>query len=395
MLKIQKENLEKSKVKLTVSLPPEMMVGYFKKIYDKLASTVEVKGFRRGKAPKNLTIMQIGENRIVSEIVDMALQETYPKALAQEKLIPIASPKIELKKMADLTGEAPELEYTAEIELLPEVEVGNYKKIRIKNKKSKNTSYKDEIDQVLSHLQRQHATFKDIDRPAKNGDRVEMDFEGKERGVMLENLSSKNYPVILGSKVLLPNFEKEILGMKKGEEKKFKANVEPDKKKPAKNIDFTVKVNNVQEVTLPKLDDAFAKKFEKKTIQDLTKAIEEDIIKQKDIKAKQDEEGELIEELLKISKVEVPESLIDQESNRMIEKLKEQTNMSGMTFVKYLEALKKTEEELKKDLRPQAEKTVKTGLVLGEIGKLEKIDLSKEDSGKKVLEKLLDYAREK
>jgi len=393
MLSIKKENLAGSKVKLTINLPPEMMRGFFSRIYNKLAAQTEVKGFRAGKAPRNLTIMAIGESKIVSEIIDLALQETYPKALKDEKLIPIAPPKINIKKMADLVGDTAELEYEAEIDLMPEVKIGDYKKIKIQKSKIKKEAAKEEIDQVLSHLQRQHATFKDIERPAKEGDRVEMDFEGTERGVRLENLSSKNYPVILGSKILISDFEAKIEGMKKGEEKEFKIKLKD------KNIDFKVKMLDVKDVILPPLDDSLAKKFQKNSLLELKNAISADIIKQKELAEKQNRENQVVEGLLKIVQVEVPESLIEQEIHRMIENLKNRISMSGLPFEKYLEqipgskpGIHKTEADLSEDFHDQAQKTVKIGLALGEIGKMEKIDLKQKDAGKLVMKKLIVYA---
>lgn len=394
MLKVTKENLEKSKVKLTVTVPSELMRGFFSKVYNELAQTVEVKGFRKGKAPKNLTLMQIGENRITSDVIDLALKETYPKALEQEKIIPVCPPKINITKMVDLTVDTAELEYDAEVDLLPEIKLGDYYKIRIKNKESRIKVEKAEIDQVLSHLCRQHAEFKDIERAAKEGDRVEMDFEGKERGVVLENLTSKNYPVILGSKVLIPEFEKKIEGMKKGEKKEFKIKIKE------KNIDFKVDLHIVQEVILPKLDDELAKKFGQVSLKKLTSEIEKDILNQKKVAEKQEQEGQVVEALLKIAKVEIPESLVDQEIHRMIDQLRQRTEATGIPFEKYLESLppdekgnKKTEHDLHHEFEPQAEKTVKIGLILGEIGKQEKIDLSKEDAGRKVMEKMLEIAQ--
>lgn len=388
MLNIKKENLPGSKVKLTINIPSELMRDFFARSYKKLASTVEVRGFRTGKAPKNLTISAIGENRLVSDIIDLALQETYGKALKQENILPIAPPKVNIKKMADITADTAELEYEAEVEILPEVKVGNYKKLKIKKIADVKTN-KEELEQVLSHLRRQHATFKDIEREVKEGDRVEIDFEGKERGVVLENLTSKNYPVILGSKVLIPEFEKKVEGMKRGDEKEFKIKIKD------KTVDFKVKVNQTQEVILPELNDELAKKFGKPNMKELNAAIEKDVLEQKKMQEKKNQENQLIEELLKITKVEIPGGLIDQETSRMIEQLKQRTQMSGMPFENYLMQIKKTEEDLKKDFRDQAEKTVKVGLTLGEIGKMEKIDLSKDNAGKKVIEKLLDYSTKK
>ncbi|OGD56501.1 trigger factor [Candidatus Berkelbacteria bacterium RBG_13_40_8] len=388
-MKIIKENLTGSKVKLTINVPPELMRGFFARVYNKLAPTVEVKGFRAGKAPRNLTISAIGENRLISEVIDLTLKETYPQSLKQENIIPVAPPKIEIKKMADLTTDEAILEYVAEIDLLPEVKIGDYKSLKLKVKKLKQEAKKDEIDQVLSHLQRQHAEFKNIDRLAKEGDRVEIDFEGKERGVILENLTSRNYPVILGSKVLIPEFEKKIEGMKKNEEKEFKIKLKD------KEVEFKVKMHLVQEVILPKMDDELAKKFGKKTLEELKKAISEDIVKQKQNQEKQNQENEIVENLLKISKLEIPESLTNQEIQRMIERMKSRIAMSGMPFEKYLEQMHKTEDDLRKDFKDQAEKTVKVGLILGEIGKSEKIDLTKEDAGRKVMDKLIGFASKK
>jgi|GEM_PF-691875 len=412
MLNIKKEILPKSKMKLTIALPPELMRGYFSVIYAKLAPTVSVKGFRPGKAPKNLTIMQIGENLFNSEIIDLALQESYGQALKQEKIIPVAPPKVEIKKMVDLLADNAEMEYEVEVDILPEVKVGDYKKLKIKKEKEQKLEVKkDEIDQVLSHLQRQHAMFNDIERAAKIGDRVEMDFTGTERGVILENLTSKNYPVILGSKVLVPEFEKKVEGMKAGEEKEFEvelnqAHAEHEhnhdhdhdhdheiKVEKTRKIHFKVKMNMVQEVILPELNDDLSKKFGQKSMADLYKIIEADVLSQKKSALKQNKENEVIEALLKITTMEVPESLIGQEVERMFKQLQTRTQEMGLPFDKYLEGLHKTEEELKKDMAVQAEKTVKVGLALGEVGKQEKLDLSQEKSGQQVIEKLIEYSQ--
>ncbi|AKM81973.1 TPA: trigger factor [Candidatus Berkelbacteria bacterium] len=397
MLNVIKENLPKSKIKLSVTLPPEIMRGYFAKVYEKLAPSVNIKGFRPGKAPKHLTIMEIGENRFNSEIIDMALSESYGQVLKQEKLIPVAPPKVEIKKMVDLTADNAEIIYEAELDVLPEVKLGDYKKIKIKKaEESKLKVTKDELDQVFSHLQRQHAEFKGVERAAKEGDRVEMDFEGTERSVVLENLTSKNYPVVLGSKVLIPEFEKKVEGMKAGDEKEFDIELgkgsSPENISLKKKVHFKVKMNLVQEVILPKLDDELATKFGQKNLDDLKKVVEADVLNQKKRAERQNKENEVIEALLKITEVEVPDSLVEQETQRMVDQLKTRTEGMGLPFDKYLESMGKSEEDLKKDMSEQAAKTVKVGLTLGEIGKQEKIDLSKEDSGLKVIEKLVDYA---
>jgi trigger factor len=390
MLEIKRENLGKSKVKLTVKVPSNIMRGFFATVYSKMASSVEVKGFRKGKGPKSLTISAIGENRLSQEIINTALTETYPQALKKENLLPVAPPQINIKMLKDLTNENAELEYEAEIDLLPEVKVGDYKKIKIQKSKIKIEASKEEIDQVIGHLQRQHATFEDKTGEAEMGDRIEMDFEGSERGVVLENLTSKNYPVILGSKVLIPEFEEKIIGTKKGEGKEFKVKIGPEKKE----VNFKVKILNLQKVNLPALDDELSKKFGQQTIDDLEKAVGDDIKKQKEAQHKREEESEIVEQLLKITKLDVSESLVEQETHRMIDELNNRIGMMQMPFEQYLAQIKKTEADLHTEFKVQAEKTVKIGLILGEIAKLEKIDLKGDDAGKKVMEKLLEYAKQ-
>ena len=392
-MEIKKEVLPKSKVKLTVKLlPPEMRV-FFARVYNRIASQIEVKGFRPGQAPRSMIIAAIGENRLQSEIVDEALKESYPQALKKENLIPVSPPRVNLKMMKDLLADTAEIEYEAEVDLLPEVTIGKYKEIRIKKERKEIKVAKEEIEQVLSQLARQQAQFKDIDRPIKQGDRVEINFEAFDKGVKLENLSSKNYPVILGSKVLIPEFEEKLIGLKRGDKKEFKLQLSPNaQEKTKKQIDFKVEILLTQEVISPKFDDEFAKKYKKKNMAELKSAIENDVIKQKEIGQRRALENEMLEKLIKITKVEIPESLIEQEIARQISQIHSRVSATGLSFEQYLNNLNKTEEELKEGLKPQAEKTIKIGLGLGEIAKLEKIDPKDKEAGKKAFDKLYSYA---
>lgn len=391
-MEIKKEILPKSQAKLTIKVSSPEMRGFFARTYNKIAPTIEIKGFRQGMAPKSMTIAAIGENRLQQEIIDLALRETFTGALKKENLIPIAPPKINIKMLKDLTADTAELEYEAEIDLLPEVKLGDYKKIKIKTSDQKIEASEDEVEQVLSHLARTRAEFKDISRPVKAGDRIEINFEGFDKGAKLENLTSKNYPVILGSKVLIPEFEAKLVGLKKGDKKEFVLEMAPtanDKKRP---INFKAEILQTQEVILPKIDDEFAKKYQKKDLAELKKAIKEDVIKQKEQQQQRNIENAVLEELIKITQVKVSDSLIGQEVDRQINDIRSRTAGMGLTFEKYLENLKKTEEEFRENLKPHAAKTIKIGLALGEIVKQEKMDPKDKEAGHKALEKLIGYA---
>jgi len=371
------------------------MRGFFSRAYNKLAAGAEVKGFRKGMAPRTLTIAAIGENRLNSEILDLALKETYLAALKQENIIPVSSPKVSIKMLKDLTVDTAELEYETETDILPEVKIGDYKKLDIKIARQGNLEIKatdEEINQVISHLRRQKAQFKDIARHLKEGDRAEINFEGFERGVKIENLSSKNYPVILGSKVLIPDFEKNLLGLKKGDKKDFDLLISaPGAGAGQKKVDFKVEVLQTQEVILPKLDDELAKNFGKANLSEFKKAIGDDVIHQKKKARKKELENQILEALLKITEIELPESLVEQEIDRQLNDLRGKISAMGMTLEKYLESLKKTSEEIRNDLRPQAEKTIKIGLALGEVVKAEKIDPQDKEAGRRAIDKLIEY----
>jgi len=391
-MEIKKEDLGKSKVKLLIKVSSPEMRTFFARVYNKIAPTIEIKGFRPGMAPKSMTIAAIGENRLQQEIIDLALRETFAEALKKENLMPIAPPKINIKMLKDLTADTAELEYEVEIDLLPEVKLGDYKKIRLKKNDAKIEVSADEIEQVLSHLARTRAEFKDINRPVKKGDRLEINFEGFDQGVKRENLSSRNYPVILGSKILIPEFEAQLIGLKKGDKKEFTLEMAPSATEKKKKINFKVEVLQTQEVILPKIDDELARKYQKKDLADLKKAIKDDIIQQKKQQHERNIENAVLEELIKITKVEIPDSLIQQEIDRQINEIRSRTTQMGLTFEKYLESLKKTESELRESLKPQAEKTIKIGLALGEIVKREKIDPKDKEAGKKALDILIAKA---
>jgi len=393
-MEIKKEVLPKSRVKLTVKLLPAEMRTYFSRVYNRITPQIEIKGFRPGQAPRSMIISAIGENRLQSEIVDEALRESYGQALKKENIIPVSSPKVNIKMMKDLLANTAAMEYEAEVDLLPQVNLGDYKKIKVTKKEDKKIEVKkEEVEQVFSHLARQQAEFKDIERPVKEGDRVEINFEAYDKGIKLENLSSKNYPVILGSKVLIPEFEEKVTGLKKGDKKEFSTEIPvPGTGSGRKKIDFKVEVLQTQEVILPKFDDEFSKKYQKKNMEELKKAISEDIIEQKESEQKKEIENEVLEQLIKMTKVEVPESLIEQEIERAINQIRSRVSTMGITYEQYLSNLKKSEEELKVALKPQAEKTIKIGLALGEIVKLEKIDPKDKEAGKKAFEKLISYA---
>ena len=392
--------MPKSRVRLTIEISPEEMVQYDKRAYEKLAKGIEIKGFRLGNAPRALVIERVGQNRFMKEIFDLALPSSYSQALTQEKLTPVQPPKVIIQKFpsAAVGSDSGEniLIYQAEVDTMPDVEVGDYTKIKV-NKVKPEKVKSEEIKKVLDNIQMQHAKFNDVARPAKAGDRVEIDFEGSINGVVQEKLSSKNYPLILGKKVMVPGFEDNLVGLVKGQEKEFEIKFPKEfriKDIAGKKVKFKVKVNDVKEIEKPPLDDNLAKKFNQKTVENLKKEIEKSIAKDKEMIAKRKMENEIIDKLISETKVEVPESLVEQELDRMVTNLKSQVERYRIPFDKYLERMKKSPEDLRKEWRQQAAKTVKVGLALRGVVEKEKIDPHDKEAAKKAMDKLFEYAVE-
>lgn len=370
-MNIKSTQISKTKIKLEIEETAEEVQKFFDEAYAQLSLAVEIKGFRPGKAPKLLTIENIGRNRYNSQALDLAIPEIYYQAIKREKLTSVGRPKINIKQF----GENEPFIFDAEVDILPEIELGDYNKISIKNKelkiKQKYEADKNEVEKVIKRLQYQGAKYTVTRESAKEGDRVEIDFTGKVDKVQKDQYSSKHYPLILGEKVLQPGFEDKLVGMKKDDTKNFELGIETNDisnpgKKIKENVSFEVKMNDVWHVDSPDLNEDFAKKFGHKKISELRNAIAKSIISEKEDRDRQVLENIVLDELLRISDVEAPESLIDQEVSRRIGAIQQQT---GTGFQKYLENIKKDLANLQKDIKPMAEKGVKISLLLGKLAR--------------------------
>lgn len=353
---IKLEKLPKSKIKLTVTEEAKNIKKYFNEAYDRLAPTVDIKGFRPGKAPRMLTIETIGRGKYNSEALNITLPQIYSTAIREKKLVPVGNPKINILSFA----EDKPFKFEAEVDLLPEIKLGDYKKIKISYKKPKLDVKDDEIEKVVKRLQHQSAQYAVTADKAKNGDRMEISFVGKVKHVQIDKYTSPHYPFILGEKVLMPEFEKKLVGAKKGDKLNFNIKVQEDK------VDFEVTVDEVWHVKLPELDLEFAKKFGHKNIKDLRDAIGKSIMMEKEQRERQILETKVLDEVVKKVTIDVPESLVEQDIDRRVDTIKKQT---GPAFGKYLESMGKTLVQLREDIKPNSLKGVKISLALSEISK--------------------------
>jgi trigger factor len=340
----------------------------------KLSKTTKVPGFRAGKVPASIVAKHVDPQALQEQTLDDAVSRAVAEAFVREKLQPLDRPNVEIKKYVP----SEILEFTAEVEVLPKVELGDYKKLSAKQEKVSVTAK--EIDETIERMRVGHATKKEVTtRGAKDGDEVVIDFVGKKDGVAFDGGTATDYTLKLGGGQFIPGFEEGIVGHKVGETFDLDLNFPKDYHSSdlaGTKVTFTVTLNKILESDLPKVDDAFAKLAGPfKNLEELKDDIKRELTSQKEREAGEKFKDALLSELIEKSKVPVPEVLVDDQM-RSIERDFEQNLMyQGLTIDSYLSTngFKDIEAWREKEVRPTALKRVQAGLVLAELTNAEKI----------------------
>ncbi len=378
MTKISTKNLPKSLVEVTIEADENALDSYREEALARLGKEVKLDGFRTGQIPADKLIEHVGEPLIERETLDLAVKALYTEAVKKEDLQVVAPPDVKVESVKPL-------KFVATVAVLPTVTLGDYKSIKLSREEIKLDDK--EVTTFIDQIRKQHAKVKPVtDRAAKQGDKVEIDFAGTTPdGVALDGTQSKNHPLTLGEGNFIPGFEEGVIGLEVGSEKehlvKFPAEYHA-KHLAGKDVKFKIKLNKIEEFELPELNDEFAKlasagRKEKWT--EVGADIREYLTKQKENQTQEKLTNSLIQELLKICQVEVPEALIREEVQFMLTDLKQRITRGGLTWEKYLEHAKKKEDELTKEMQPEAEKRVKIRLILNKLLEVEKIDISDDE----------------
>ena len=389
-MKTNIKNLPKAQKEIEVEISVEEMKDYAEQAVKKISREIKIDGFRSGKIPAEVVKQKIGETEIYQEAGELAINKTYLGIIKENKLEVIDQPKIEITKIA--AGNP--LEYKIILTVFPPVKLGDYTKIKgeLKNKEIK----KEKVDEEIKKIQKSRAKFITIREAAKNGDRVEIDFESRLGGVKIEGGESKNHPLVIGESNFVPGFEENLIGLKEKEEKEFSV-VFPEnyhkKELAGKNVDFKVKIKLVQKVELPNLDDEFAKSLgELKSLNDLKINIREGLEAEEKNKSRNELRESIADQIIKNSEMEIPDLLVESELDLMTKDFENNVVRTGIEFEKYLENLKISKESLRQGWRKDAEKKVKLNLILREINKKEEIEVAEDEIEKKANQLLEAYA---
>lgn len=272
--------------------------------------TAKIKGFRPGKVPAKVVRQRYGK-QVREEVLNEVLQQSYSAAVTQEKLNPASGPTIETEADNGKT-----FAFTATFEIMPEVELKDLEKIKIK--KPEVTISDEDVDAMLMNLRKQKATWEEVDRHSADGDRVVIDFVGKLKGEAFPGGEGKNYPVVLGAGQMLPDFEKGLLGVKAGDETTFKVRFPKQyhaDELAGKKADFTINVHRVEAESLPELNDEFAKAFSVVDggIERFTKDVRENMDREAEQKIKGDLREQVMNALLESHPLDIPQALKHQE----------------------------------------------------------------------------------
>ncbi|EDS19363.1 trigger factor [Thomasclavelia ramosa DSM 1402] len=378
-MKINNKKLENAIVELTVAFDSEEWKATQEKALDKLAKNVKIDGFRPGKAPAAMVRARVSKASVLEEATDMILQTKFVEILTEANVEPVAQPALSVQKV-----DADELEVQILVPVKPQVELGEYKGLEVK--KGRVTVTKKEIEEQLANYQTQFAelTVKEGGKVAK-GDTAVIDFEGFVDGVAFEGGKGENYPLEIGSGSFIPGFEDQVIGMTVDKEQDIVVTFPEDygaADLAGKEATFKVTVHEIKEKHLPEIDDELAKDVNIDGVETLDQL--KDHIKA-NIKTRKESENEnkfmddLYKAIVASSKVEDSDALLEQEQGLMLQEVEQNLQRQGLNFEVYQQFTGKSKDDIKEDIKPQAEERVKLNAILAAIIEEEKLAVSDEE----------------
>ena len=351
--------------------------------YEKNKGKFNIQGFRKGKAPRKVIEKNYGDTVFFDDAFDEVISNEYSKFLEENtNVVPAGHPHVEMNSYTVDKG----IEATLTFDLMPEFNLPKLNEIHVEKEEIK-VDEKD-VQREIENERIAHARYIEEDKNAENGDFATIDFEGYVDGVKFEGGEAKDYRLELGSHSFIDGFEDQIVGMKKGEEKEinvtFPENYHAENLKGKPAI-FKVTLKKIEKKVLPEIDDKYVSDTtEYETLDEYKKSIKENLIKMAQERIERDYEVKVLDEIAEKSNIDVPKSMIEHEVHHMVEDFEHRLSHQGMNLETYLSYIGKTLDEFKKEREEDAEKNIKTRLVLQKIISENKITVTAEELDKTI-----------
>jgi len=385
--------MEKNKnlKEIVIKIEGEKWEAALDKAFKKANEKAKIPGFRPGKAPKNIYLKNYGIESLFMDASNYAVEDAYNQMIEENKDLEIAAqPVLDIKSIDEKY-----IEYVFTITLKPEVKLGKYKGLNVKKESVKVT--KKEIEEAIDHMREHYKENVVKEGSVENGDIAIIDFEGFKDGVAFDGGKGENYSLEIGSNTFIPGFEDQLVGMKAGEEKDINVTFPEDyhaEDLKGQPVVFKVKVNEVKEVKVPELDKDFFDDLGMEGIdtkEALENQVKENITASKEAKAEDKYTEDLLAEIAKTTEIDVPETMINDETERMVDHFAEHIMMQGISIDQFYQYTNSSRETLKEQYKEEAEKRIKYRLILEEIIKVEKIKVTDKEIEKKVEELATKY----
>ncbi|CEI83918.1 trigger factor [Oceanobacillus oncorhynchi subsp. incaldanensis] len=373
------EKQEGNKGVLTFEVSVEDFDQALDQAFKKVSKDVQIPGFRKGKIPRSIFEKRFGVESLYQDAVDIVLPSAYSKAVDEAEIFPIAQPSIDI----DQIEKGQPLVFTAEVEVKPEVKLGEYKGLEVEEKSVEVTD--EDVEQEIENLrERQAELVVKEDSEIEDGDTAVIDFEGFKDGVAFEGGQGENHSLEIGSGQFIPGFEEQLIGKKAGDETEVEITFPEEyhaEDLAGQDAVFKVKIHEVKAKELPELDDEFAKDVDEEveTLDELKAKKREELETNKKQQAENEQREELLQQASDNIEVEIPEAMVDTEVNQMVREFEQQLQMQGMTLEMYSQFSGQDENALKEQMREDAEKRVKTNLTLEAIAEAENLEATEED----------------
>ncbi len=373
---------DKNAVKFTMEFTPEEFEQAQIKVYQDAKNQFEIPGFRKGKAPRSIIEKHYGEGIFFEDAIDALFRQSYGNALAELDLEVIDSPAAEFSKIAKGEG----FTVTITVDCFPIVEVKDYKGVEIEKVVQEVTD--EDVENELKAVQKRNARMLLVERPAKEGDTVLFDYAGFVGDEQFEGGTAERQELVLGSGMFIPGFEEQLIGATPGEKVDVKVTFPTEyhaEDLAGKDAVFHCLVHEIKEEQLPELDDEFAKDVsEYDTLEELKKANRDRLESYAKSSAENQMKDAAIGKVVEANEVEIPRAMVEDEIDRMMNELNQQLRYQGITIDKYLEFTGKNMADFREEIRPEAEKAVKTRIILMGIVEAEKIEVSAEEMEKEL-----------